>query len=292
MKTIQYIIITIALLLAGKSYGQLNPMGSSYFQNEYLANPAMAGIEKGWIIGGAYKVQWTSIDGAPFMQALTATYGIPDKKVGLGLNFYSESAGVIRRTSLKGTYAYHLPLNDQGSFLDFGISSSIMNEWIDFNKVVGDPGDQNLHHFNARPLYIEGDFGISYRNQRLTLQAGMSNVKQLLNKDLRQNVIDRPLYMGSVSYRFFTQELTIESKAVYRGVENYKEIVDVGVQVKFYKDKLMLSCLYHSTNAATFGVGTFYQNQLRILCLYTTDTSDLGKYGNGEFEIALHYHFR
>ena len=155
MKTIQYIIIIIGLLLTGTGYGQLNTMGSSYFQNEYLANPSMAGIGKGWILAGAYKVQWTNIDGAPSMQVLTATYGIPDKKVGLGLNFYNETAGVIRRTSVKGTYAYHLPLNDQGSFLDFGISSTIMNEWIDFNKVVGDPGDQNLHRFNVRPLRSE-----------------------------------------------------------------------------------------------------------------------------------------
>ncbi|UKB78616.1 PorP/SprF family type IX secretion system membrane protein [Chryseobacterium sp. MEBOG07] len=292
MKTIQYILITIILLVMSKAYGQLNPMGSIYFQNEYLANPAMAGIGHGWEVNGAYKVQWTAIDGAPSMQTLTATYGLPGKRIGFGLNFYRENAGVIRRTSVKGTYAYHIPLNDNHCFLDFGITSSIMNEWIDFNKVVGDPDDQNLHLFNVRPLYIEGDFGMSYRSEFLTVQGSLSNVKQLFNKDLKRNGIDRSLYMGAVSYKFFTEGLTIEPKVMYRGVENYKGILDVGAQVGCYKDKLTMNALYHSTNAATFGVGTFYQNQLRILCFYTTDTSDLGKYGNGEFEIALQYHFK
>jgi type IX secretion system PorP/SprF family membrane protein len=292
MKTIQYIIIIIGLLLTGKGYSQLNPMASTYFQNGYLANPAMAGTGKGWELSGAYKVQWTAIDGAPSMQVLTATYGIPDRKVGLGLNFYNESAGVIRRTTVKGTYAYHLPLNDNGSFLDFGISSNIINEWIDFNKVVGEPGDGGLIQFSTRPLYIEGDFGMSYRNERLTVQGSLSNVKRMINKDLRTDIIDRSSYMGAVSYKFFTPTLTIESKAMYRGIENYKGILDIGAQVQCYRDKLMLSGLYHSTNSITFGVGTFYQNQLRILCFYTTGTSDLQKYSNGEFEMALQYQFK
>ncbi|PWN64178.1 PorP/SprF family type IX secretion system membrane protein [Chryseobacterium viscerum] len=296
MKTIQNIIITISLLLmSSTTYGQLNPMGSIYFQNQYAANPAMAGIQEGWVINGAYKVQWTAIDGAPSMQTLTATYGLPDRKLGFGLNFYNENAGVIRRNSVKGTYAYHIPLNDNRSFLDFGISSNIISEWIDFNKVVGDPEDQSLHQFNIRPLYVEGDFGISYRNERLTVQGSLSNIKRLLTTDLTRNVIDRSLYMGAVSYTFFYQSgiiSSIEPKIMYRGVENYKDLIDLGAQVQCYNDKLMLSAIYHSTNAVTFGAGTFYQNKLRILCLYTSGTSDLRKYSNGEFEIALQYQFK
>jgi hypothetical protein len=79
---------------------------------------------------------------------------------------------------------------------------------------------------------------------------------------------------------------------MYRGIENDKGILDIGAQVQCYRDKLMLSGLYHSTNSITFGVGTFYQNQLRILCFYTTGTSDLQKYSNGEFEMALQYQFK
>lgn len=296
MKTIQYIIITTGLLLLGSTtYGQLNPMGSIYFQNQYAANPAMAGTQEGWDINAAYKVQWTAIDGAPSMQTLTATYGLPGRKLGFGLNFYNESAGVIRRNSVKGTYAYHIPLNDNRSFLDFGISSNIISEWIDFNKVVGDPTDGSLHQFNVRPLYVEGDFGITYRNERLTVQGSLSNVKRLLNTDLRRNVIDQSLYMGAVSYRFFYQGgivSSIEPKVMYRGVDNYKDLLDLGVQTQCYNDKLIMSMMYHSTNSLTFGAGTFYQNRLRILCLYTSGTSDLRKYSNGEFEIALQYQFK
>jgi type IX secretion system PorP/SprF family membrane protein len=291
MKTLKYIMILTALVITN-AYAQLNPMGSTYFQNQYLANPALAGIDGGLKIDAGYKVQWTAIEGAPSMQAVTATFGTNNKKIGLGLNIYNETAGVILRTAIKGTYAYHLPLNDQYSFLDFGVSGGFMNEWIDYEKVVGDLSDRSLTQFNKRKWYVDGDFGASYRNQRLTVQASIPNLKRFLNRDFTSNIIDRSLFMGSLSHTFISHGFSLEPKLMYRGIENYRDILDIGAQVNCSEDKLMFNAIYHSTNSFTVGVGTWYQKQLRILCLYTTDTSDLQKYSNGEFEIALQYQLK
>jgi type IX secretion system PorP/SprF family membrane protein len=292
MKTIKYIIFAIGLLLVSTTYAQLNPMGSTYFQNQYLANPALAGIRPELEVNVGYKVQWTAIEGAPTMQAITAEHGTAGKKIGLGLSFYNENAGVILRTGIKATYAYHVALNNNQSFLDFGISGGIINEWIDYEKVFGDLNDPSLQQFNTRRWYADGDFGIAYRNERLTLQGALPNLKRLLNRDLRRNTVDRSLYMAAVSYQFVNPIFTVEPKAVYRGVENYKDMLDIGGEFKCFENKLMISAMYHSTHSITAGIGTFYQNQLRILCFYTTGTADLRKYSNGEFEIALQYSFK
>jgi len=53
-----------------------------------------------------------------------------------------------------------------------------------------------------------------------------------------------------------------------------------------------LSSIYHTTNSVTIGAGTTYQNQFSIQLFYTTNTSDLQNYTNGEFEIGLKYHFK
>lgn len=294
MKTLKYIIAAVFVVTAD-AHAQLNPMGSSYFQNQYLVNPAMAGVRQGWETGGSYKAQWTAIDGSPSMQALTLAYGTPDHKVGFGLNLYNESAGVIRRIGLKATYAYHLPLNDHFSYIDFGLSGGFMDEWIDFSKVVAELDDHSLQQFNERKLYIDGDFGMIFRNQQLTVQGSLPNLKRFLNRDIRRNITDYSLYMGALSYQFFDQGgviSSIEPKVIYRGVDHYKDIIDLGAQIRFWEDRLLVSGMYHSTNSVTMGVGTLYQNQLSILCLYTTGTTDLGKYSNGEFEIALRYQFR
>ena len=295
MKTRKMLITLVMFGLSIPAFAQLNPMGSMYYQNLYLSNPAMAGIEKGWELNAGYKAQWTSIEGAPTMQAVTATYGTQSNKVGAGLSFYNENAGVIQRTSLKGTYAYHLPLNNESSYLDFGLSAGIMNEWIDFSKIRGDQGDLSLTNFNQRKLYFDGDFGIAFRNQNLNIQAALPNMKRFFNRDVARTVVDRATYFAAVSYKFLNPNKVlsvIEPKFSYRGIDNYRDIVDLGLNTQFWTNKLLLSTIYHSSNSVSVGAGTTYQNQLAILVMYTTNTSALQNYANGEFEIGLKYNFR
>lgn len=297
MKILKYSLLIITIITCSvKSYGQLNPMGSMYYLNPYLANPAMAGIEKGWELNGAYKAQWTAIENAPAMQAITATYGSENKKVGFGINLYNEGAGVIRRTSGKLTYAFHLPLNSEDNFIDFGLSAGITDEWVDFNKVRGDITDPSLYNFNQRKVYFDGDFGVAYRKRNLTVQGVMPNLKLLFDRDLKRQVADRYFYMVSVGYKFINDENSAlsswEPRVAYRGVQNYKDIVDIGVNTQFFGNKLLLSGIYHTTNSVTIGAGTTFKNQLSVLCQYTSNTSDLGSYSNSEFEIGLKYNFR
>ncbi|ANF53292.1 hypothetical protein A0O34_21975 (plasmid) [Chryseobacterium glaciei] len=65
--------------------------------------------------------------------------------------------------------------------------------------------------------------------------------------------------MAAVSYKFTNPNFTIEPKAVYRGVENYKDMVDIGGEFICFENKLMMSAMYHSTHSVTAGIGTFYQ---------------------------------
>ncbi|MCY1662631.1 PorP/SprF family type IX secretion system membrane protein [Chryseobacterium sp. SL1] len=291
MKKTQYIFILL-ILSVGRIYAQLNPMGSIYFQNPYLANPSLAGIEQGWIANLATKVQWTAIDGAPAMQSATLTYGAREKRIALGFNVYNENAGVFSRTTLKGTYAYHLPLTDNESFLDFGLSARMTREWIDDQKVLADLTDPSINLFNSRKAYVDGDFGIAYRNQHLTAELAIPDLQRFFNRDLIRNTIDRSLYMAAVGFKFTGRNITAEPKAMYRVVGNYRNILDLAIEFQCMNDKLFFNAIYHSTNSYTLGIGTLYQKQLRILCLYTTGTSDLGKYSNGEFEIALQYRLK
>lgn len=292
MKALAYIIATIGILVTHKTYGQLNPMGSSYFHNQYLANPAMAGIEQGLQLDGGYKVQWASINGAPSVQTFTATYGETEKKIGFGLNINNENAGVLVRTAINGTYSYHLPLNDNHSFIDLGISAGATNERIDYDKVRGDLADPSLEQFNRRALYVDGDFGFNFRNHRLSVQGAVPNLKRFFRQDFRKNVMDYSLYMIAASYKFLKQDFNIEPKLMYRVIDNYKDIVDLGVQFQWCEDQLFLNTIYHSTNSMTFGIGIWYQKQLRIFCSTTSNTSDLTTYTSGEFEIGIKYQFR
>ncbi|GGH17071.1 PorP/SprF family type IX secretion system membrane protein [Pedobacter zeae] len=291
MSSRKSIITGLLVLLGIPALAQLNPMGSIYYQNQFLANPAMAGVEKGFSLNAALKTQWTGIDGGPRIQYLTGDYALQNDKVGLGILFYNEGAGAINRTRATVTYAYHLPLNGGAEFVDFGLSAGIMNEWVDFGKVKGDLDDDVLNSFNDRRLYLDGDFGIAYRNDKLTIQGALPNLKRFFKRDQIRNVVDRSVYFLAAGYQFTTDKVinSIEPKLVYRGVQNYDGIFDAGVNIQFFDQKLMLNGIYHSTNSFTGGFGANYKNQFSILLQYTTNTSKMQNYSNGEFEVGLKY---
>lgn len=289
------VIFIFIVTLSKLGYSQLNPMGSIYYHNQYVANPAMAGIAEGWELNAAYKSQWSVISNALSMQTVSAAYGSTNKKVGFGLLLYNDVAGVVQNTSVKATYAFHMPLsNDGATILDFGLSAGFMDEHVNQSKVIGDVNDIDLNNYNDRKLYLDADFGIALRAKELTIQGSIPNLKRYLNKDIKRNLVDRSLMMGAISYKFIIKNRklnSIEPKFVYRSVENYKDIVDLGANFVFNESKLLLSGIYHTTGSYTFGAGTLYKKKLTILAQYTTNTSELGNYSNGEAEIALKYKF-
>lgn len=293
MKKIKFYLIGLLLSIATATFGQLNPMGSIYFQNQFLANPAMAGLERGLTLNGAFKAQWVGIDGAPKLQYLTGDYGLNNQKVGIGGLIYSETAGLINRLRATVSYAYHLPLNSGNSFLDFGLSAGVMNEYINVSKAKGDLTDDVLNSFNDRQIYLDGDFGMAYRTEKLTIQGTLPNLKRFFKRDVLRNVVDRSLYFIAAGYKFNTNQVvnSIEPKLVYRGVQNYDGIFDAGVNLQFLANKLMLNGVYHTSNSFTGGFGANYKDQFSILFQYTTNTSAMKNYSNGEFELGMKYRF-
>src|ERR1700759_1936480 len=142
-KSILVTCIAMIMLSAIDANAQLTNIQSTFFQNQYLVNPAMAGIEQGLNLNMNYHQQWLSTPGSPKLTTFTADYNSGDK-VGLGLNIYNDKAGLINRTRVMGTYAYHLTLNDKGDKLNFGASIGINDSYIDESSIIGDPNDLAL----------------------------------------------------------------------------------------------------------------------------------------------------
>lgn len=295
-KTIIFTLLTIPFVLvlcSQTAMAQLNPMGMQYYSNQYLGNPAMAGIDKGIAVNLGFRQQWAQVPGAPSTQAITATYGA--ERVGLGLNMYNDAAGLLKRTRVTATYAYHLPLNDEQQ-LHFGVSLGVMYERIENEQIDGDPTDGSLDRFSQRENYLDGDFGIAYTVGGLTLQGAIPNLQQFIRKNEVIKSVDRSVFLAAISYRWKfggssdDGNVSLEPKATFRGIKGYKNILDVGFNLGIVDDKVNLMGMYHSSKSATFGLGTVYKS-FAIMGLYTTETAALSSYVNGDFEIALAYKF-
>ena len=288
LKTAGLLLITAAAVT--ESRAQLHPLSGIYYQNRYLANPAMAGLEEGLRLNLGYRQQWSSMPGAPATQSLTGDYGF-SSKVGLGLNLYNDKAGLLSRTRVMGTYAYHLPLDGESRKLSFGLSLGFMNERLAEEDVSGNPNDVSIGRVNDRETFIDGDFGLAYTSNKLTVQGALPNMKNFFKKDDNENTVDQSTFFTAVSYKlYFPQSLNgmgIEPKAVYRGVRGHDDILDIGANLTFADEALSLTGVYHSSQSATFGAGVNYKKTLSIMGMYTTETSALRGYTSGNFELAL-----
>ncbi|RZM15792.1 MAG: type IX secretion system membrane protein PorP/SprF [Pedobacter sp.] len=266
---------------------QLTPLGAQYFNNQYLGNPALAGIEEGFVFSADYRQQWSTMPGSPKLQNLTANYGF--RKVGVGLNILNDRAGLQRQTRVVGTYAYHLPVSEENT-LHFGISLGILSQHLDQGDLYGDPNDVVVGAYNARESFVDGDFGAAFTSKGLNIQAALPNLKSFFKKD-DVRVADVGVFYTAVSYRISINDgsdaVGLEPKVAFRGVKGYKNILDAGAEFTLANRQIMLMGMYHSTESATFGMGMNLKNRYLISGMYTTETSQLTSYANGTFELNL-----
>lgn len=288
MKTKIHHILLIGLLCTSMfTKAQLGPLSAQYFQNPYLSNPAMAGFNQGLELSMSYRNQWSKIPGAPEQQALTLSYG--KNRTGWGVNLYLDKAGLQRQLRALASYAYHLPISTEQT-LHFGLSVGISQQRLSLEDIVGNPNDLSAQRYNHRKAYLDGDFGVAYTYSGFKVEAALSNLDRFVRTTREKNMVDIATFYAATSYRFHfsaDQSLELEPKIAYRGIKGFDSIVDVGTAFWFEDGQLMLSGLYHSNNSATFGVGMDFKKKYHLLATYTTQTSALGNYTNGIFEIGL-----
>lgn len=286
----KYIVLLFIIFPFVKSNAQLNPMSAVYYQNQYLANPAMAGLQQRLTLNAGIRQQFSTMPGAPLSQFITADYGFAGKAA-LGLQVYNDRAGLLKRTRAATSFAYHLPLDEDNRQLSFGLSLSFADDDINVAAMRGDYDDVDVYGVNMRETYLDADFGMAYRTDKLQVQGAVTNLKRLLKKDT-YHASDQPIFFTAVSYRIPVSFATVEPKVVYRGVNGYRNLLDAGVNFEFSSptvSKVSLLALYHSAGSATFGIGINWNNKLAVNGMYTTNTSPLQGYTTGDYELGISY---
>jgi len=285
---VTFLFAAITLYLS-TAKAQILPLNAQYFQNRYLVNPSMAGINEGFYINGSFRKQWSNIPGAPITQSVTLDQQV--NKVGWGANFYNEKSGGIQRTKMVGTFAYHLPLNDDEQKLNFGVSFGASQDKLDLSSVRNsDLNDPSIARFNDRGYYFDGDFGVSYTSKGLSIEGAIPNMRSVFrNDDL--NFADKPTFYSAVGYKFTLGDglngISLEPKGVFRGIKNYKNLWDAGINANFANDRLYVMAMYHNTQNVTVGFGMNYKSTLHFMAYYNTATSAISGYTDGDFEVNI-----
>lgn len=283
------IVLVLLTTLTTASQAQVTGFKSVYYKNQYLANPAMAGLDKGLNVNIGYQRLLTSIPGGPKLQNLTADYALGTNS-GIGINVNSDKAGLISHTRAMGTFAYHLPLSADGNRLNFGVSLGFSSSNINNEDIIGDAGDTEAQDLNNRQTYVDGDFGVSYTSDRLTVQGSMPNLKSVFTKEEQENLsMDRATYFAAIAYKIPFRAYSsgsVEPKVAYRGMEGFDSIVDLGVNLEMTTYNFNLMALYHTDKSMTVG-GGFRLLDTQLLLAYTTNGGQTGRFVNNSFEFGV-----
>lgn len=286
MRYAKYIYITLLLIISsvGHMRAQLNPMDAQFFQNPYLANPAQAGLQFGARLNFGSMNQWNSIPGSPRTQY--ASYDMSNTRVGWGLTVFNDKAGLYNYTKVSGTYAYHLPLNYDRNAFHFGLNLNVYSQNLSLDQLKADQDDLDLVNFNSQQSFLDSDAGFLYTSEKLQLEAVFYNLNNQLNLD-SQNIVDDQLSFFAATYSFQIKDWLLKSKIAYRGVRNFTDIVDIGLNATTFDQNFNFTVIYHSSKSASFGFGYIHRKTWEVLGVYNTPNTSLRNYANGTFEVGL-----
>src|SRR5690606_11288517 len=144
--------------------------------------------------------------------------------------------GLFKHTRTVASYAYHLPLSSNTTKLSVGLSLGFMNERISNEDINGAPDDISIANYNQRDTYMDGDFGMAYISDKLSIQAALPNMKDIFKKDLISGSVDRSTFFSAISYKIRasgSNGIDIEPKIAYRGIKGFDNILDVGANLTY-----------------------------------------------------------
>lgn len=187
------------------SWGQQLPLGSQYFQNMFLINPAYTGTNETVRALVAHRSQYNGLQGGP----QTSTFGVhgPVKSdnVGLGLIAYTDKTDILIKNSAMVNYSYGIQLK-ANTMLQFGVGLGAQNYRIDFDQAyMTDSNDPILSSNRQSKTVFNADAGVVLMSR--LFQVGFA-VPQLFThrpnydqtNDLSLNYRARSHYRGSLVF--------------------------------------------------------------------------------------------
>lgn len=280
-----FLLIIAGMINSRQAAARQNPFAASYFQNQYLANPAMVGGDNKTKTGVGYRRQWAGVSNSPYSLYATGEYSKGDK-LNVGLTVFNDKAGMLNTSMAMATYAYYLPVTDKGGRVHLGISAGATNRRIDLKNFNGDPGDVLLTEGND--FRFDGSVGVAYTDKQITVQAAFPNMVSYFSKE-NDSIINRPAFFAAGSYKFSFNDgdITIEPRVAFRGMKGFDNILDAGAH--FSLKQVNIFGLYHTTKNVTAGAGLRIAGQLLISAAYTSAGAVMKEYTDGNFEIGLKF---
>ena len=292
--------ITILILIISTAFvtnAQQLPQFTQYMINDYVFNPAIAGIESNYQMKTNIRNQWVGVVDAPRTTVLSIYGKYRESNVGLGGVVFSDQVGPTSRTGLSLSYAYHFSLTDKmkmslalaGGFTQMKIDPTLLK--------ISDRNDPIMNGGILESSVPDATFAFYLYTKDWYVGA---SIPQLLNSNLGffeddyieaynlnpDGSLERH-YFAMAGYKWkVNYDYVIEPSVLLKSIVPADPVIDIGAKVT-YQNKLWLGTNYRSSGAIGLLLGYSIGDRYLIGYSYDMVTSGLGDYTSGSHEFML-----
>ncbi|KRO64682.1 MAG: hypothetical protein ABR81_05865 [Cryomorphaceae bacterium BACL11 MAG-121128-bin16] len=298
MKRISILIFVICF--GGLLKAQQLPQITQYMNNNYVINPAVAGMYDYYQVNTTIRNQWAGINDAP-RTSVISIYGRHSEHVGLGGTVYNDVTGPTSRIGGSASYTYAFQLTQkvklslalQGGFTQFKI--------IKNNIPVKDQEDPLMLGGDVVRTLPDATFGFNVSGNKWYIGAA---IPQLLSSELKlmdddfariydttsQNgkLASHIYVLGSYTYDI-NPTISIEPSFFLKSVAGAKTQIDFGVKSE-YKEMIWVGMNYEMNNdlsSIAALLGYKINDRFNIGYSYGMPSSATSSYHSGSHEFML-----
>ena len=294
MRRVTYIILLVIVTGSVSLKGQQLPQFTQYMFNDFVINPAIAGVHDFYQIRTNHRFQWVGLADPPLTNSI-AFYGPhANMDMGYGGYVYNDVTGPTSRTGITGSYAYNIAVTGEIR-LSMGISASMMQFSIDGTQLnprdVSDPALLQMVSTSYLP-----DAGIGAYLYAENFYVGLS-AAQLLNNNIKifdnKNGLNRlKTHINLIgAYRYQLDEnWMLEPSLMIKGTAPKELSFDITARAE-WKKMVWGAVSYRYHEAIGILVGYSYEEMLFFGYAYDIGVSAIRKYNTGTHEIMIGYRF-
>lgn len=320
---IRLIIFAGVLCVANPAVAQQEGHYLNLSTNPFMVNPAAGGLSDVFQLELSSRRQWMGYDGGPrsmmlvghsqfkvgkskddalqeFNAANSTLFQSPERSVGkmkhvVGGKALYEAIGPFMKTSVYGSYAFHLPFTRKVNF-GAGIGLGWSNLGLDQDRVVlyqqdDSAYDQFLGNSSTQNI-LDANAGVVFYGEKLFV--GLSTTQLLKNDVVLQNVVTESNfnrhYFVVAKYRFtLNEQFELEPTAVTKLAENSPFSGDFGARF-IYEKSTWLAVQYRTSNALTFQIGSNLIKNIYLSYGYELGMGPLRTGTNGTHELQLGFY--
>ena len=317
--------LVLAFFCCVSATAQQRPYYTQYIMNNYIINPAVAGIENYWDVKASHRLQWVGLQDAPVTTYLTihgplkksayeresattfhATgqnprgeaywqdYTSAEPHHGIGFTMLNDRTGPLNRFAAYGTYSYHLGISPTAS-LAGGISVGITNMSLDASKLnfggtTVDPAVAGSGIINQIKPDISAGLWLYAKNYFLGIAAQQIIPQQIAFSDntvYLENGKLLPHIFVSAGYRMpVTDDISFLPSMLLRYITPLPLGFDLNAKFQ-YQDLLWVGGSYRYQDGFAAMVGLNVNHNINIGYSYDIQTSSLNTVSKGTHEILI-----